>query len=213
MQSMVIVHPKILLLYSGHFLVDLPASVSGMYDLNSCSAREYYIVEVSLHMLVLYTLQPNKPVQDKLFSRISDNYANLLVERVDDRWKDRFLKVPGSNVCQHAYNLSVLKLCLKHIISFCRQVYPDVIAQSVYSTFVYAFPASWNSFDDAFKTELYRIVSLWLAGEEYNFIIAKKKKHPMQLPIIYLLMFLQGPTQFQTYGRSGTSMRWSHQIF
>lgn len=52
-------------------------------------------------------------------------------------------------------------LCLFHV-----QVYPDAIAQCVYSTFIHAFPASWNSFDNDFKTELCRIVSLWQVGKQ-----------------------------------------------
>ena len=44
------------------------------------------------------------------------------------------------------------------------QMYPDVIAQCVYSTFIHAYPTSWNSFDDNFKTELCRFISLWQVG-------------------------------------------------
>ena len=47
----------------------------------------------------------------------------------------------------------------------CIQIYPDVIAQCVYSAFIHAFPASWSSFDDTFKTDLCRIISLWQVGE------------------------------------------------
>ena len=77
-----------------------------------------------VYILVLHalTLQPNKPVQDKLFSRISDNYANLLVERVDDRWKDRFLKVIGSTFTQ-AHNMHYNRSKIKfetHFVSFYR---------------------------------------------------------------------------------------------
>lgn len=43
-------------------------------------------------------------------------------------------------------------------------MYPDVIAQCVYSTFIHAYPTSWNSFDDNFKTELCRFISLWQVG-------------------------------------------------
>lgn len=48
------------------------------------------------------------------------------------------------------------------------QTYPDVIAQCVYSTFIHAFPTSWNNFDDEFKNELCNIVSLWQVGEEQD---------------------------------------------
>jgi len=44
-------------------------------------------------------------------------------------------------------------------------VYPDVIAQCVYSTFLHAYPASWSSFDDTFKKELLKIISLWQVGK------------------------------------------------
>ena len=43
-------------------------------------------------------------------------------------------------------------------------MYPDVVAQCVYSTFIHAYPTSWNSFDDEFKTELCQIISLWQVG-------------------------------------------------
>ena len=48
------------------------------------------------------------------------------------------------------------------------QSYPDVIAQCAYSTFIYAFPTSWNNFDDDFKNELCNTISLWQVGERYN---------------------------------------------
>ena len=40
-------------------------------------------------------------------------------------------------------------------------MYPDVVAQCVYSTYIHAYPTSWNSFDDEFKTELCQFISLW----------------------------------------------------
>ena len=43
-------------------------------------------------------------------------------------------------------------------------MYPDVVAQSVYSTYIHAYPTSWNSFDDEFKTELCQFISLWQVG-------------------------------------------------
>ena len=55
-----------------------------------------------------------------------------------------------------------------HLFLACVQTYPDVIAQCVYSTFIYAFPTSWNNFDDEFKNELCNIVSLWQVGEEQD---------------------------------------------
>lgn len=44
------------------------------------------------------------------------------------------------------------------------QVYPDLVAQCVYSTFIHAYPTSWNSFDGDFKTELCQYISLWQVG-------------------------------------------------
>ena len=38
------------------------------------------------------------------------------------------------------------------------------MAQCVYSTFIHAYPTSWNSFDEEFKTELCRFISLWQVG-------------------------------------------------
>lgn len=43
-------------------------------------------------------------------------------------------------------------------------MYPDVVAQCVYSTYIHAYPTSWNSFDDEFKTELCQFISLWQVG-------------------------------------------------
>ena len=43
-------------------------------------------------------------------------------------------------------------------------MYPDAVAQCVYSTFIHAYPTSWNSFDEEFKTELCRFISLWQVG-------------------------------------------------
>ena len=44
------------------------------------------------------------------------------------------------------------------------QMYPDVVAQCVYTTFIYAYPTSWNNFDEEFKTELCQFISLWQVG-------------------------------------------------
>lgn len=44
------------------------------------------------------------------------------------------------------------------------QMYPDVMAQCVYSTFIHAYPTSWNSFDEGFKRELCIFISLWQVG-------------------------------------------------
>ncbi len=44
------------------------------------------------------------------------------------------------------------------------QMYPDVISQCVFSTFIYAYPNSWNNFDEHFKTELCQYISLWQVG-------------------------------------------------
>lgn len=43
-------------------------------------------------------------------------------------------------------------------------MYPDAVAQCVYSTFIHAYPTSWNSFDEEFRTELCRFISLWQVG-------------------------------------------------
>lgn len=43
-------------------------------------------------------------------------------------------------------------------------MYPDVIAQCVYTTLLHAYPNSWNNFDEDFKSELCRYISLWQVG-------------------------------------------------
>ena len=44
------------------------------------------------------------------------------------------------------------------------QIYPNVLAQCVYSAYIHAFPTSWNSFDDDFKTGLCDFISMWFKG-------------------------------------------------
>lgn len=39
-----------------------------------------------------------------------------------------------------------------------------MLAQCVYSTLLHAYPNSWNSFDEAFKSELCHYISLWQVG-------------------------------------------------
>ena len=43
-------------------------------------------------------------------------------------------------------------------------MYPDAIAQCVYSTFICAYPNSWNNFDEVFKNELSLCITLWQVG-------------------------------------------------
>ena len=47
---------------------------------------------------------------------------------------------------------------------FLLQIYPNVLAQCVYSAYIHAFPTSWNSFDDDFKTGLCDFISMWFKG-------------------------------------------------
>ena len=45
------------------------------------------------------------------------------------------------------------------------QTYPDVLAQSLYSSFCHAFPQSWKQFDDDdFKNMLSRVTAMWISG-------------------------------------------------
>lgn len=60
--------------------------------------------------------------------------------------------------------LKTILICL--IYSMHIQVYPSLVAQAVYSAFMHAFPTSWNSFDELFKSELCNIVFLWFTGME-----------------------------------------------
>lgn len=60
---------------------------------------------------------------------------------------------------------------LQELLMFCfhcdhiLQIFPNAIAQAVYTAFVHAFPASWNSFDDGFKADLCKTVALWQSGK------------------------------------------------
>ncbi|CAI8016858.1 Protein FAM227A [Geodia barretti] len=79
--------------------------------------------------------QPHKAVQSSLFSRVAENYVTFLANSEIHTWKDKFLKA-----------------------------YPDALAQCVYTAFIHAFPASWSSFDDSFKSSLVEIIYLWQTG-------------------------------------------------
>jgi hypothetical protein len=79
--------------------------------------------------------QPHKAVQSSLFSRVAENYVTFLANSEIHIWKDKFLKA-----------------------------YPDALAQCVYTAFIHAFPASWSSFDDSFKSSLVEIIYLWQTG-------------------------------------------------
>lgn len=43
-------------------------------------------------------------------------------------------------------------------------MYPDIIAQCVYTTLLHAYPNSWNNFDDNFKSEMCQFIYLWQVG-------------------------------------------------
>ena len=97
-----------------------------------------------------------------MFNRIAENYVSLLTSKTPSRHHDVFFKVRtiSTSSVLNFYNL---------------QLYPDVLAQGVYSAYIHAFPTSWNNFDDEFKSELCDIISLWFRGEHnmyiYNIIL------------------------------------------
>jgi len=84
----------------------------------------------------LQKYSPNVEVQAKLFRRIADNYGQLFMTAGTQRYRDVFL-----------------------------MTYPDVLAQSLYSSFCHAFPQSWKQFDDDdFKNMLSRVTAMWISG-------------------------------------------------
>lgn len=62
-------------------------------------------------------------------------------------------------------------------------MFSDAIAQCVYSTFICAYPNSWNNFDEGFKGELCMYISLWQVGtrpmpglwRKWNFALLEPK--------------------------------------
>lgn len=84
----------------------------------------------------LHKYQTNqRAIQDLLFTRISKNYVKMICEPGDLKTKDSFFKM-----------------------------YADLIAQCVYSAVIFAYPNSWISFDEDFKSGLCLYITLWQVG-------------------------------------------------
>nr|XP_038960491.1 protein FAM227B isoform X1 [Rattus norvegicus] len=82
----------------------------------------------------LHKFKPDKRDQDWLFDRIAESYVTLFM-RIPLRRKDIFF-----------------------------QMYPDWLAQAVYTTFQESFPESCSLFNDNFKEDLGNTIFLWLSG-------------------------------------------------
>lgn len=119
-----------------------------------------------------------------MFGRVAVNYVKLVFGLTEERWRDVFFKVRAAVLdesttwflpqTRQMYTTSVLHGVIHSAMHTLpayththTQSYPDVIAQCVYSTFIYAFPTSWNNFDEDFKNELCNTISLWQVGEQY----------------------------------------------
>ncbi|KAM9646752.1 protein FAM227B [Trichechus inunguis] len=103
--------------------------------------KTHFLSEASIALLhdsfwwwFLYKFKPDRENQDSLFDRISESYVALFMSIPLSR-KDAFL-----------------------------QVYPDCLAQAIYTTFQEAFPESSNLFNDGFKEDLGYNIFLWLSG-------------------------------------------------
>ena len=79
---------------------------------------------------------------------------DLLCQPADIKTKDSFFKVLPLYYA--------LFLALKCAIFL--QMYPDITAQCVYSAIIYAYPNSWNGFDEDFKADLSVYISQWMVG-------------------------------------------------
>lgn len=65
------------------------------------------------------------------------------------------------------------------------QSYPDLVCQTVYSTFCEAFPTSWRQYNDTFKTDLTDLVTLWMTGMELDSKITSESPSVQELTIVY----------------------------
>ncbi|EDV28242.1 uncharacterized protein TRIADDRAFT_53657 [Trichoplax adhaerens] len=95
------------------------------------------IMQDTFWWFFLYRYQPSKYTQDKIFNRIAYNYVKLLTFARNPLYRDVFL-----------------------------QSYPDLVCQTIYSTFCEAFPTSWRQYNENFKTELTNLVTLWMTGNK-----------------------------------------------
>ncbi|XP_026335413.2 protein FAM227A [Ursus arctos] len=78
--------------------------------------------------------QPNKEVQNKLFDRIAQNYASLLLCESKSHYEEALLK----------------KL-------------PSLLSKAVYTSFCCCFPQSWFNTHE-FKSSICNTISLWISG-------------------------------------------------
>ncbi|XP_038406501.1 protein FAM227A isoform X15 [Canis lupus familiaris] len=78
--------------------------------------------------------QPNKEVQNKLFDRISQNYASLLLHEFKSHYEEALLK----------------RL-------------PSLLSKAVYTSFCCCFPQSWFNTHE-FKSDICNTMSLWISG-------------------------------------------------
>ncbi|XP_031227618.1 protein FAM227B isoform X3 [Mastomys coucha] len=103
--------------------------------------RTYVLSDCSIALLhdsfwwwFLHKFKPDKRDEDYLFDRIAESYVTL------------FITIP-----------------LKRKDSFF-QMYPDCLAQAIYTTFQESFPESSSLFNDNFKEDLGNTIFLWLTG-------------------------------------------------
>jgi hypothetical protein len=133
----------------------------------------------------LHNYQPDQHVQNQIFTRIAQNYILFLTKMPLTRYRDVFFKM-----------------------------YPDVLAQTVYSAFMHCFPTSWNNFDEKFKSELCNVVSLWFKGlkpmpenwRQWNFrvlepsnLMRKISNNKINVKSLKEFDLITGPSHQQTY--------------
>ncbi|XP_044918306.1 protein FAM227A isoform X7 [Felis catus] len=78
--------------------------------------------------------QPNKEIQNKLFDRISQHYASLLLHESKSHYEEALLK----------------RL-------------PSLLSKALYTSFCCCFPQSWFNTHD-FKSDICNTMSLWISG-------------------------------------------------
>ncbi|XP_047723072.1 protein FAM227A isoform X4 [Prionailurus viverrinus] len=87
--------------------------------------------------------QPNKEIQNKLFDRISQHYASLLLHESKSHYEEALLK----------------RL-------------PSLLSKALYTSFCCCFPQSWFNTHD-FKSDICNTMSLWISGREFPLSTSK----------------------------------------
>ncbi|XP_057311876.1 protein FAM227A-like isoform X2 [Hydractinia symbiolongicarpus] len=93
------------------------------------------ILQDSFWWYFCHKYQPTMTSQSDLFARIARNYTNLLVTWTGRKYQEMLFKD-----------------------------YANLMSQAIYSTFCYAFPASYRQFNGCFRDDLLGVITMWMMG-------------------------------------------------